>query len=86
MAPRYAPDEDSDEDGNYEADLDRQRVKALAWMYGGIPMNKKQAQWLEGRKAAEAAAASQRKAIRSSDTTPTPELGGESPPVGYTSG
>lgn len=82
--PRYAPDEDSNEDRYYEADLDRQRINVVAWVAGGVPMNKKQWEWQEGRRAAEAAAASQRKATQSSDPEP-PEYGGHSSSVGHTS-
>jgi hypothetical protein len=82
--PRYAPEEDSAEDRYYEADLDRQRMKAVGWVVGGVPMNKKQWEWLEGRRAAEEAAASQREATQSLDSAPL-EYGGHSSSVGHTS-
>jgi hypothetical protein len=79
--PRYAPHDDGDEDGNYEADLDRQRTMAIAWIMAGIPMNKKQAQWVEGRRAEETIAASQRKAMQSLGPAPAPGLRGDLPPT-----
>jgi hypothetical protein len=75
--PKNEPLDDTDEEDFSEVERERTRELRSNYVKSGIVMNRKHKKWLQGRRAAEEAGASQRAAMNGEQWPPNPDIAPE---------